>query len=345
MGTIDLAYVHRFLDRHRHVRHYFRRPGYPRVALPGLPGSPEFMAAYQAAMGDKALPAGASRTMLGSLDALIVGYYASSEFRQLAPITRATYRNRMEQLRAVHGAKPVSGLRREHVRAIMAAKLDTPAMANGLLKVLRILMRFALDEGWRRDDPTLRVKAFRSRSEGVRTWSEANIAAFEGRFPSGSRARLALALLLYTGQRKGDVVHMGRQHMKAGRIDVRQHKTGARLQLPIHPALRTELAAIPSDRLTFLTTTDGLPFTAAGFGNWFADRVREAGLSGLSAHGLRKACARRLAEAGCTAHEIAAITGHRSLREVERYTRAADQGRLADAAMEALRRNRRTNEE
>ncbi len=205
-------------------------------------------------------------------------------------------------------------------------------------------MRFALDAGWRRDDPTLRINAFRSPSEGVRTWSEVDITAFENRFPSGSRPRLALALLVHTGQRKGDVVHMGRQHLKGGRIDIRQHKTGTRLQLPIHPALRTELDAVPPDQLTFLTTAEGLPFTPAGFGNWFADRVREAGLSGLSAHGLRKACARRLAEAGCTAHEIAAITGHRSLREVERYTRAADQGGLADRAMERLHRKQMTNE-
>jgi integrase len=345
VGKIELAYVHRFIDRHGHVRHYFRRPGYPRTALPGRPGSPEFMAAYQAALGNKPLPIGQGRTVPGSFDALVLGYYDSSEFRQLAPITQATYRNRMERLRTEHGDKPVTGLRREHVRALMAAKLGTPAMANGLLKVLRILMRFALDEGWRHDDPTLRVKAFRSASEGFTTWTEADIAAFEACHPHGSRARLALQLLLYTGQRKSDVVRMGRQHLRGGRIDVRQQKTGTRLSLPIHPVLQAELAAVPPDRLTFLVTADGRPFTAAGFGNWFADCIREARLPARrSAHGLRKACARRLAEAGCTPHEIAAVTGHRSLRQVEPYTRAADQERLADTAMEAMKAGRKLNE-
>jgi integrase len=345
MTKLSLNYVHRFKDRHGHLRHYFRRPGYPRVALPGRPGSAEFMGAYQAALETQPLPIGANKIAPASLDALVHAYYASPEFRQLAPITQATYRNRLERLRAVHGSKPVVGLRREHVRAIMAAKLDTPAMANGLLKVLRILMRFALNEGWRQDDPTFRVRAFRSQSEGVVTWSEEDINDFEACHPPGSRARLALRLLLYTGQRKSDVVRMGRQHVRGGRIDVRQQKTGTRLSLPIHPALWTELDAIPADQLTFLITAEGRAFTAAGFGNWFSNCIREAGLpAGRSAHGLRKACARRLAEAGCTTHEIAAVTGHASLHEVERYTRAADQERLADTAMEALHTKQKRNE-
>jgi hypothetical protein len=147
MTKISLDYVHRFKDRHGHLRHYFRRPGYPRVALPGRPGSTEFMAVYQAALESRRLPIGTGRAAPASFDALVLAYYASPEFRQLATITQATYRNRLEQLRAAHGSKPVAGLRREHVRAMMAAKLDTPSLANGLLKVLRVVMRIALDEG------------------------------------------------------------------------------------------------------------------------------------------------------------------------------------------------------
>src|SRR5215510_15314369 len=88
---------------------------------------------------------------------------------------------------------------------------------------------------------------------------------------------------------------------------------------------------------TFLLTDQGKSYTAAGFGNWFRDQCRAAGLHGCSAHGLRKAAARRLAEAGCTAHEIAAITGHASLREIARYTKAVDQKKLAAAAIEKVK--------
>src|SRR5256885_1291498 len=100
------------------------------------------------------------------------------------------------------------------------------------------------------------------------------------------------------------------------------------LAIPVHAHLRGHLAEV-SDNMTFLMTELGKPFTAAGFSHWFRARCDEAGLPHCSAHGLRKAAARRLAEAGCTEHEIAAITGHASLREIARYTKAADQQRLA----------------
>ncbi len=127
---------------------------------------------------------------------------------------------------------------------------------------------------------------------------------------------------------------MGRQHVRGGLISVKQQKTGTALWIPIHRDLQTILDASPAANLTFLVTAGGKPFSAAGFGNWFGDCCREAGMSvGFNAHGLRKAAARRLAEAGCTSKQIMAITGHRSLAEVERYTLAAEQVLLARQAI------------
>lgn len=332
MTSLRLAYVHAYKDRHGRLRHYFRRPGV-RVALPGLPGAAEFMAAYQAALAGNPERSVSKRMVPGSFAALAVAYYQSAEYRQLAAVTKATYRNIVEKFRQANGEHPVSAMRHEHVRRLVAARADKPAAANALLKMLRILMQFAVAEGMRRDDPTAGVKRIRSTSEGFTTWSETDIAAFEARWPAGTRERLAMTLLLYTGQRRSDVIRMGRQHVRGNAIHVRQQKTGERLALPIHPALRTVLDASQADHLTFLTTRDGKPFTSAGFGNWFADTVAAAGLKGLAAHGLRKASARRMAEAGCTTHQIAAVTGHRTLREVERYTRAANQEIQAEAAM------------
>jgi integrase len=126
---------------------------------------------------------------------------------------------------------------------------------------------------------------------------------------------------------------MGPQHVQAGRIAVQQSKTRKRLLIPVHAKLQAAIDACPSGHLTFIATEGGKPYAPASFGNWFGDAVRAAGLVGMAAHGLRKGCARRLAEAGCTVHEIASITGHRSLKEVEHYTRAASQATAADAAM------------
>lgn len=167
--------------------------------------------------------------------------------------------------------------------------------------------------------------------------TEDEIAQFEAKHPVGSKARLALALLLYTAQRRSDVVRMGRQHVRAGVVQVRQQKTGSMLAKPLHPALAEIIEATPNNQLTFLTTSFGKPFTAPGLGNWFRDRCNEAYLPRhCAAHGLRKAACRRLAEAGCSANVIAAISGHRTLTEVSRYTKAADQERLARAGVPAI---------
>jgi integrase len=199
---------------------------------------------------------------------------------------------------------------------------------------IRALMKHAVEIGLRDDNPAAGVKLPDLKTDGYHSWTEAEIAQFLAYHGPGTRARLAFTLLLYTGQRRGDVIRMGRQHTRDGIMHVRQQKTGIELAIPIHATLAAIIADARADHLTFLTTRTGKPFSPAGFGNYFRDRCNEAGLPRCSAHGLRKAAARRLAEAGCTIHEIAAITGHASLSEVQRYTKAVDQKRLALSAME-----------
>ncbi len=338
MTRLKLKHIHRFQDRHGHIRHYFRRSGHPRVALPGQPGSSEFMAAYQSCVAGKPLPIGASKTAPGSMSALVVSWYASAAFKGLSPASQTNYRRIVEAFLADNGDKPVAALEGRHIRGMMDAKAETPAAANRLLSILRLLMRHAVDRAWRPDDPTLYVRRIRYKSDGFATWSEADIELFEARWSLGSRARLAMALLLYTGQRRSDVIRMGRQHLRGGAIDVKQDKTGERLTIPVHPTLREAIDACPSDHLTFLMTETGKPFASGNaFYNWFIDCARKAGIApGLSPHGLRKAAARRLAEAGCTPHQIASVTGHATLKEIERYTKAANQEEWAKVAMSRI---------
>jgi len=194
---------------------------------------------------------------------------------------------------------------------------------------LRVMMKHAVDIGLRADEPTRDVRAIRAKTQGHHTWTESEIEQFERHHQVGSRARLAFALLLYTGQRRGDVLRMGVQHIRDGDVYVKQEKTGAELVIPLHPSLAAVIAAAPlRNHLTFVTTRQGGPFQGSAFSRWFREQCEAAGLEHCSAHGLRKAAARRLAEAGCTAHEIAAITGHASLGELVRYTKAAISGAL-----------------
>ena len=330
-------YCNGFIDRHGKARWYFRRAGFKKVPLPGLPWSPEFMAAYEHALAGQPLQIGSARTSPGTVRALAVSYFNSSDFRSLKPSSQAIYRGVIDRFCIQYGDNRAANLKREHVVKLMAARAEKPVAANNLRKVLRVMMKHAVEIGLRADDPTRDVKAIRVKSDGFHSWDEGEIAQFERCHPIGSLGRLALTLLLYTGQRRSDVVRMGPQHVRDGVLGVRQQKTGIELAIPVHSTLAAVIAETPTYHLTFLTNQFGRPFTAGYFGQWFREQCDIAGLRHCSAHGLRKAAARRLAEAGCSTHEIAAITGHASLKEVARYTEAADRKRLAQSAMAKVR--------
>jgi integrase len=279
---------------------------------------------------------GAGRTKPGSFDALVVSYYRSPEFLGLAPSTQTLRRNILENFRKLHGFKPIKLLRREHISEIIGAKANAPEGANHLLKALRVILAFAVDMNMIESNPAAGVKRYRSQGDGHHSWTDAEVEQFEAKHPIGSRARLALALGLYTAQRKGDVLRMGWQHVNGDSIVVKQAKTGVTLVIPMHPNLIEVLSSVPKNNLTFLVTEFGAPFSAAGFGNWFRRECDAAGLKHCSFHGLRKAAATRVADAGGTTDQVKAFTGHTSLREVARYTKAADQKRLARQALDIL---------
>lgn len=334
--------VTEFRDRHGKWRLRLRAKGRQTYYFKARPGTEEFHSELEACRSDAAPVIGASarRIEAGTVGALIGLYYGTAGFTGLAASSKKTYRSTLERFRAAHGSKRVASLERRHIKAIIGAMSATPAAANKLLDKLKLLMTLAVDEGWRKDDPTLGVKGFSQKTEGFHTWTEEEIRLYEDRHPIGSTARLALALMLFTGQRRSDVVKMGPQHLDGARIKVRQQKTGAQLSIPLHPTLEEILAAVPRDRFTFIVTELDRPFSAAGFGNKMRDWCDQAGLPQCSAHGLRKAAARRLAEAGCTNQQIKAITGHTTDTEVARYTAAANQQILADQAMEAIGRSK-----
>jgi integrase len=337
-----LQFVHEYVDRHGHPRRYFRRKGYKKVPLPGVPGSEEYMAAYAKALaGAQPIAVGANRTKTGSLGAAISGYLASGNFMNLAPSSRHARRLILEKLAKGHGDLPIAGIASRHITKLLDTKAGKPGAALNLLGALRVLLRYAVAVGLRADDPTTGVRAPKLPDGGHYPWTEDDIARFEQRHALGTKARLALALLVYTGQRRTDVLALGRQHVRDGLIHLRQAKTGKALAIPVHPDLRVVLDATPGDNLTFIVSRSGRPFSPDGFTHWFKKRCREAGVTAeASPHGLRKAACRRLAEAGCSASVIASISGHKSLREVQRYVESADQIRLARQGIDAVTRTK-----
>jgi integrase len=328
MTRLHLKYVQSYRGYH-----YFRRRGSPYIQLPGVVGSAEFMEAYRQALGAAPVAIGASkRSPPGSISAAIADYYGSQAFRSLTGGTPAMRRAILERFREGYGHKRLATLPKE----LIVALLDTmaPHAARNWIKTFRHFIRWCESRKLIRQDPTWGLKIKVPRSDGHHTWNDDEVAAFEVHHPIGSKARLALALGLYTAQRRGDVVRMGHQHIRNGELVVRQQKTGAPLVIPVLPDLAAIIDATPTGHLTLLVTKSGKSYGANDFSEQFRKWCDDAGLPAeCSFHGLRKAALTRLADAGKSVHQIAAVSGHKTLKEIERYTKAADQRRLAREAL------------
>jgi integrase/recombinase XerD len=340
---IRLKHLIEDMDRHGNVRCYVRLRGMPKVRIRGMPGSEEFMANYHEALARKP---GAQRqaraAARGSLRYVCQKYFASAAFKALDGSTVAMRRRALEMICQKHGEKPVAMMQARHVRQLRDELADTPPTANLRLKALRALFRWAVEADEAPHNPAHEVDIIRYVEKGFHSWSLEEIAAFEDRHPIGTQARLAMAILLYTAGRREDAIRLGPQHVSGGRLRYRQakneHRSPVDMDIPVHPDLQAVIDAKSSGHLTFLVSNRGRPFTPQGFSHAFRDWCNQAGLPHCTPHGLRKATAARLAERGATTHEIMAITGHRTLDEVERYTRAARQAGLADSAMAKLRK-------
>ncbi len=330
-----------YTDRHGRRRWRFRKGAFS-AELGTAYGSDDFRARYEAALAGERTRGliGAERTIPGSLAALIASFYASAEFLDLSPSTRRTYRSVIEELRERHGRKPVRQMLRRHVKELMAEKVATPGAANNRLKRLRQLLDHAVELEWRTDNPARGVKPLRTSGEGFHTWDEGEIARFLDVHGPGTLARRAMVLMLYTGAARVDAVALGWGNIRDGRLSYRRRKTarsgGVMIDIPVHPILAATLEECPPDAFTFLQTIYGASRSPNGLGTLMRQWCNAAGLPPCASHGLRKACATRLAEAGATAPELMAVTGHRSLAEAQRYIAAADRSDLADAAWTKL---------
>jgi integrase len=332
--TRPYPYLYRDIDRQGAERWRLRAPGHKTVTIKGAFGSPEFAANYRAAMEGEPVERKITTGKHGTFDALGRDYLRSADFAGLAPESQRKRRDMVERFLMRFGSLPVAGLQHRHVRQIMDEFAGMPGSARNMLSSVRVLIARAIADGIRRDDPTTGIKRPKLSRDGWHSWTDAEIEQYEARHPVGSQARLALALAVYTAQRAGDLIRMGKQHVRDGQISVAQQKTGARLWVPLHSELTAILNATPCDHLIFLVSNHGQACASAkSFGNAMHRWAKEAGLADCPLHGLRKASLRRLAEAGCSAPEIMAISGHKSLGEVERYVRAANQRHMAERAI------------
>jgi integrase len=295
---------------------------------------------------EKILPGNTLQTISGqTVRQTVDEFYESSDFRCGRPKTRSQKRYELEafcktprKLGGTYGDLPIRGLTYRDIDAIIVEKLDKPGACKALIKVLRGLFRFAIKMGYVTSDPTFGIVLPSQNPNGIRTWTEAEIAIFEAAWPIGTMERLVFTMALYTALRRQDLLVLGPQHIRNGAICICPEKTrmttGVFLVIPIHPELAKVLAVVPEGRKTFLRRKFGTVISPEHLTTWFINACRAAGLpKGLSLHGLRKAACRRLAESGCTVHEIMAVSGHRTMYQVQRYTMSVSWEKLARRAM------------
>lgn len=350
---VKIKHVVEDKDRHGNVRIYLRKDG-RKIRLEGPLGSPEFWRDYNAALQSQPSEAKAalSTVQKGTLRWLVAQYTASSMFKQLGAKTQKDRRATLERFCnnipagsiVPDGEKPFDLLQAKHIRQRRDALIATPEAANTMLKAMKQVFKFAVQYEHLDRNPAADVEPLKSKGDGYHSWTLAEIEQFEEAHPIGSTARLALALALYTGQRRSDLVQFGKQHVRDGWLTFTQFKgrenKPVRLELPIIPELQRIIDVSPTGDLAYLVTAYGKPFTAAGFGNRMRAWCDKAGLRDCSAHGLRKAAASRLAELGCTEFEIMSITGHQTSKEVTRYTKAASQRLRAESALAKMARGK-----
>jgi integrase len=353
--AVEYPYLCRDRDRHGNVRFYFRRAG-KKTRIRARPGSVEFQTAYDALLTSSEQSSAVDRLegpRPGTYQWLCLQYFRSADFRDLDPKTQHVRRQVLEHTWAeaiAPGAHekfadfPISKLSSKAVRVLRDRKRDFPQAANVRVKAIRRLFRWALEDEMPgiKSNPARDVSYLRGRQGGFHSWTIDEVEQYETRHPIGTTARLALALLLYTGQRRSDVVLFGRQHVRQGWLRFTQQKNRNRrpitLELPVLPVLQRIIEASKTGDLTFLVTDQGQPFTGNGFGNKMREWCDQARLPHCTAHGLRKAGAAIAAENGATAHELMSIFGCLTLKEAERYTRAAEQKKIAGRAMTMLER-------
>ena len=325
-------------DRHGKFRHRLRRTIRGRTIdtyLPGPYGSPAFRAAYEEVV--EGTRVATRRARPGTVGYLVATYLVSAAFRNLAPATRAAKRGRLDWIREAIGQARYAALQPRHVEALMEKK-GGPEAANRLKKDMGQLFRFAAKRyGFAGQNPAALADTHKVRSQGFHTWTGDEVETFRAAHPIGSKARLALELFLGTGAACQDAAAMTRANIRGPRLSYRRGKTGQEVNLPILPELGKELAHLPRDQMMLLAHgTQGKGYTAGSLSNVFRDMCAEAGLNHCSAHGLRKACARRLAEHAATEWEVMAFLAHRTAKEASRYTAAANRAKLTTSGMAKL---------
>jgi integrase len=323
-----MPYLLKERTRHGKTVWYFRIKDGPRTRIPGEYGSDEFMAAYRAALAGQK-PTDNTKHDPKTLHWLLDRYRASSAYRSLSAATRKQRDNIFSHVLDSSGSAPYRAITRAHIVDGRERRAKTPSQSRNFLDAMRGLFRWAVEAQFVDEDPTLGVKnPKRPKTGGFEAWNDDDVARYYAKWQTGTKERVWIDVLLYTGLRRGDAVLLGRQHVRDGVATIRTGKTGTEVNIPILPPLQKTLEVGPTGDMHFIVGGTGKPLTKESFGNMFRVACNAAGVK-KSAHGLRKIAATRAADAGATVAELEAMFGWSGGAMASLYTKTADRRRLA----------------
>ena len=329
-------YLWRTRTRHGAIAWYFcRQRGDRKIRIRAEFGTPEFDAEYQAALSATPQPQ-KGNVKAGSLAWLIERYRETADWVALSPATRRNRENHFKQIIKTAGHQPYRAINQAAIVAGRDRRAHTPAQARNYLDAMRGLFKWAKSAQHTSVDPTDGAKnPKRNKGPGFPVWTEVDVEAYYMRWPLGTKERVWIDVLLFTGLRRGDAVKLGRQHVRENIATLRTEKSQGEItvSLPILPVLQRTLDAGPTGELAFICGKNGKPFTKEAFGNAFKEACKAANLFNRSAHGCRKIGATRAAEEGATVAQLNAIFGWTGTAMASHYTQAADRKRLAIEAM------------
>lgn len=339
-GVQRLKWIKHRRNNDGSLRIYLCKPGRKPVRLPNLPENhPDFLSAYAAAL-EQAPKAGLPRPASGTLASIAESIRMTPGWRELAASSREQKEREILRLLDKAGDVKVAAIEPRHIRADL---IDlTPGAASNRMRGWRALMGHAIEIGAIDRDPSREVSVSRKPVAGHHSWTPDEIAAFRAHWEIGTDQRLAMELSYWTGARRSDVVRLGWQHVgRDGWLKFRQQKTGGDVEIPLRDlplschsladdhALVIDSLGIADGRMLFLETKNGAQRSDKAMSAWFRRACDAAGLPmRCTMHGLRKARAAALAELGWSEHKIGAWTGHTTLSEIVRYTRAANRKRI-----------------
>ena len=350
--NIRLKYVQHWVDKKTGATYCFLRRHGQRIRLPGIPGSVEFLAGYYAALkGDDPRAAVAIERTVQATFAGAIKRYIDDVLPKRVP-SEATRKRQASTLRGwvkrcEIGERQLTALDVDYVKRNIK-DAETPGIARTWMITVREFCKWAVDEKLLDADPTAGIVIKLPKSDGHHCIEDEQIAQFEARWAIGTRERLLFALLLYTGQRCSDVRKLGPHSIKDGLFPVKQQKTGVEVFVPVHSELQKVIAGSNVVGIkTYLATVTGKPMSQRDLNDLFAEACAAAGLPTVRdpsvakedrcvPHGLRYAFCRRLADIGTPPHEIAALSGHLTLKMVMKYTARYDRKQSAARAMARL---------